>query len=134
MAICAENFTALLDSKGLQYQSYLDKDGDTVVDFPYHGKVTKCFFSGEEGRYFSLYLVYEKVPEEKFADVLFVCNELNAQYKWATFYVDRDSDLVIHDDALLSEESAAEEAFELLVRIIKITDDVKPQIMKAIYA
>ncbi len=134
MSACAELFTALLDSKGLRYGSHVDNDGDTVVDFPYQGKVAKCFFSGDEGKYFSLYIVYENVPEDKFADVLFVCNELNNKYKWATFYIDKDRDLVIHDDALLSVETAAEEAFELLARILNIGSEAKPLIMKAIYA
>ncbi len=134
MSVCADLFTAMLDSKGLRYETRVDNDGDTVVDFPYQGKVAKCFFSGEQGEYYSLYVVYERIPEEKFADLLFLCNELNARYKWATFYLDQDRDLVIHDDALLSVESAADEAFELLVRILKIAEDVKPAIMKAIYA
>ncbi|MBE6779027.1 MAG: YbjN domain-containing protein [Ruminococcaceae bacterium] len=134
MNACAEAFAALLESKGLQYQSGVDKDGDSVIDFPYNGKVTKCFFAGEDGAYFSLYQVYERIPEDKYADLLFLCNELNCRYKWATFYVDGDRDLVIHDDALLTVDTAADEAFELLVRIIKIVDDVKPAVMKAIYA
>lgn len=134
MSVCADLFTAMLDSKGFRYETRVDKDGDTVVDFPYQGKIAKCFFSGEQGEYFSLYVVFERIPEEKFADLLFLCNELNARYKWATFYVDQDRDLIIHDDALLSVESAADEAFELMVRILKIAEDVKPAIMKAIYA
>ena len=134
MNACAEAFAAALKSKGLTYDSGLDKYGDSVIDFPYNGKVTKCFFSGENGEYLSLYQVYERIPEEKYADLLFLCNELNCRYKWATFYVDSDRDLVIHDDALLTVDSAADEAFELLVRIVKIADDVKPLVMKAIYA
>ena len=134
MSVCSEMFTALLESKELRYDTRVDSDGDIVVDFPYQGKVAKCFFSGENGEYFSLYLVYERVPDDKYANVLFVCNELNCRYKWATFYLDQDKDIVIHDDALLSVESAADEAFELLVRILKIADDAKPLIMKAIYA
>ena len=48
--------------------------------------------------------------------------------------MDKDNDLVFHDDAILSPENAAEEAFELLIRTLKITDDVKPTFMRAIYA
>jgi hypothetical protein len=42
--------------------------------------------------------------------------------------------VVFHDDAILSPSNAADEAFELLLRTLKIGDDVKPQIMRAIYA
>ena len=48
--------------------------------------------------------------------------------------MDKDNDLVMHDDAIVSEDSAAEECFELLVRMLKISEDIKPRIMKAIYA
>ena len=134
MNACAELFVKNLKEKNLNFATADTDQGDTVVDFPYQGKVTKLIFSGETGEYCSLYLVYERVPEDKIANVIFTCNELNAEYKWVTFYVDKDNDLVIHDDAILSVESAAEEAFELLVRMLKVTDDLRPRIMKAIYA
>ena len=131
---CAELFTKNLESKNLNFQSGTDKDGDSVVEFPYQGKIAKMFFSGKDGGYFSIYVVYEHVPEDKIADAIFACNELNARYKWVTFYVDRDADVVLHDDAILSGDSADEEAFELLVRILKIGDEIRPILMKAIYA
>ena len=81
-----------------------------------------------------MYLVYERIPEEKVADVIFLCNELNAVYKWVTFYVDNDNDLVMHDDAIVSADIAADVCFELLVRMLKIVEDLKPRIMKTIYA
>ena len=95
--------------------------------------MTKCIFSGDQGEYLSIYLVYERVPEEKIADLLVVCNDLNCQYKWVTYYMDEDHDIVIHNDALLTPETADEVAFELLVRLVKIAEDAKPQVMKALY-
>lgn len=134
MQPCAAAFIENLKSKDLNYATKDTDRGDTVVDFPYQGKVTKCIFAGDQGEYFSMYLVYERIPKEKVADLIFLCNELNAEYKWVTYYVDSDNDLVMHDDAILSVESAAEEAFELLIRMLKISEDLKPRIMKAIYA
>lgn len=131
---CAELFVELLKSKNLNFQSGVDKDGDSVVEFPYQGKVLKVFFCGNEGQYMSMYLVYERVPADKLTDLIFACNELNSQYKWVTFYVDRDNDIVLHDDAILSVENAADEAFELLLRILKIGEDNKAKIMRLIYA
>ena len=131
---CAELFVELLKSKNLNFQSGVDKDGDSVVEFPYQGKVLKVFFCGNEGQYMSMYLVYERVPADKLTDLIFACNELNSQYKWVTFYVDRDNDIVLHDDAILSVENAADEAFELMLRILKIGEDNKAKIMRLIYA
>ncbi len=134
MRICAERFIEDLKAKGLNYQVEEAGDGDVCVSFPYQGKVTKCFFSGEEGQYLSMYLVYERVPEDKVADVIFLCNELNCKYKWVTYYLDDDKDLVIHNDAILTVDTAAEVAFELLVRLVKIAEEQKPAVMKTIYA
>lgn len=131
---CAELFVNNLKAKNLNFDCGTDKDGDSVVEFPYKGKTAKMFFTGENGNYFSIYVVYEHVPEDKIAEAVFACNELNCRYKWVTFYVDRDGDVILHDDAILSASDADEEAFELLVRILKIGDEVKPILMKAIYA
>lgn len=131
---CAELFTAFLEAKQLAFEAGTDSDGDSLVEFPYKGKTTRMFFCDDDGKYLSLYLIYEQVPEEKIADVIFACNELNSKFKWIKFYVDSRNNVVLQDDAILSVESAADEAFELLVRMIQISDDVKNTIMKAIYA
>lgn len=134
MLTCAERFIKNLESKNLNFDTHVDNDGDVVVEFPYSGKTTRMFFSGEEGAYLSMYLIFERIPKEKATNLILLCNALNAQFKWVTFYVDKDNDLILHDDAILSPENAADEAFELLVRMVKIADEKKPEIMKAIYA
>ncbi len=134
LKICAQKFVDNLKAKNLEFKAVTDKDGDSLIAFPYEGKVTRIFFSGDDGEYLSMYMVYESVPEDKVTDVILTCNELNSEYKWVTFYVDKDKDIVLHLDAVLSIDSAADEAFELLVRMIRISDDEKTRIMKAIYA
>ena len=130
----AEKFVNNLISKNLNFESGTDKDGDSIVEFPYKGKVAKMFFTGEDGKYFSLYMIYERIPEEKVPALIVTCNELNAEYKWITFYVDKDNDLILHTDGILSAADADEVAFELLIRTMKIAEDLKPALMKAIYA
>ena len=131
MNTCAELFIALLESQNFHYSSQVDDDGDVIIGFPFKGKTFRCFFND---KYLSLYCVYENIPEDKLVDVIFLCNELNTKYKWITFYVDHDKDMMLHDDAILSTENAAEEAMELLVRCINIGEEIKPLVMKAIYA
>ena len=131
---CAELLVAYIEAKGLTATSGLTSGGDSVVEFPYKGKATKMIFVGDKGEYLSLYLIYENVPEDKLADVIFVCNELNSQYKWVKFYVDDRNNIILQDDAILTVENAAEEAFELLIRMIQISEEAKLKIMKAIYA
>ena len=132
--LCADLFIDFLKSKNFNFNSFVDNDGDVIVDFPYDGKIAKCIFSGDEGKYLSLYLIYENVPEDRIANMIFACNELNTRYKWITFYVDSDKDLMLHDDAILAPENAADEAFEILLRTINIGKEAKPTIMRALYA
>ncbi|MBR5479668.1 MAG: YbjN domain-containing protein [Clostridia bacterium] len=131
---CAQNLANLLQLKGLDFDTKIDNDGDSVVIFGYGGKRILGIFSGEDGTYFSLGIFYESIPEDKIPDVIFACNEINATYKWVKYYVDHDGDLMIKSDAILSTDDGGEEAFELLLRVIKISEDAKPIIMKTIYA
>ena len=134
MITCAELFKDSLDSKGLRYD-YREVEADKCIFiFPYDGENFMCIFNGDEGRYLSIRMFPEKVPDEKYADVLLACNLLNAKFKYVKFYIDDDNEVALEDDAILSVESAADEAFELLVRTIDIYGDAKPVLMKAIYA
>ena len=111
-----------------------EEDGAVIIDFPYDGKIAKMIFNGEIGEYASFYLQYESVPAEKRLATIEACNEQNCRFKWVTFYVDKDNDLMLHVDALLDAETAADEAVEMLVRMIDIGQKAKNDLMKAIYA
>ena len=134
MNLCAQLLKEDLESKKMNFKCGTAKDGDSVIEFPYQGKVARMFFCGDEGHYLSIYVVFDHVPKEKTAEVIFACNKLNNEYKWVTFYLDNDNDVVLHLDAILTTSTAASEACELLVRILKLGEDAKPVIMKAIYA
>ena len=131
---CAQLFVDLLKSENLSFDSRFDSDGDFVVSVPFSGKTVKCIFSGDDGKYLSVYLLFESVPSDNIAQAILLCNTLNTKYKWVTFYVDEDNDLMLHDDAILTPSNAAEEAMEILIRLIKLSRDLKPEIMKEIYA
>ena len=134
MKLCAELLKKDLEAKKLKFQCSTDEDGDSLIELPYQGKTAKMFFCGDEGHYLSIYVVYENVPKDKIAPAIFACHALNVQYKWVTFYVDRENDVVLHLDAILDPATAAEESFELLVRTLKIGEEAKPVLMKGIYA
>ena len=65
---------------------------------------------------------------------LVVCNELNAEYRWFKFYLDKDKDVICLSDALLDEDSAGEECIDRLQRLVRIVDEVYPRFMRALYA
>ena len=121
-------------SKELQFETREIPDGGVVVHVPFKDLSINMIFNGEKGEYLSFYYQVASVPDEKLANLIVVCNKLNSTYKWLKFYVDDDKDIMAQDDAILTEENAGDETFELLFRGIKIVNDVKPIIMKAIYA
>lgn len=134
MKRCAELLTEKLTEKDYKFTTRETDSGNSVVLFPNNGKEAQCFFSGDNGEYLSIYMIFESVPKDKYAHAIVACNDVNAQYKWVTAYIDKDNDIMLHLDALLSPDTAAEEAFEMLVRFFQITNDIKPVLMKAIYA
>ena len=133
MLLSAKNFIEELESRSLKYTVRETGDTEVVVSFPYNGKTTNYFFSGEDGKYVSMYTLFENVPKDRLSQLCVVCNKLNADYKWFKFYVDKDNDLMIQDDAILTSESAADECFELLSRRVNVLEDVKPAIMEAVF-
>ena len=133
MKLCAQKLANHLDSENYNYSTRENDNGNSVVIFPYKGKEAQCVFSGDDGKYLSIYMVYESVPEDRFAQALIACNEVNVQYKWVAAYLDEERDIMLHLDALLSPRADASEAFEMLARFLDISEKIKPVIMKAIY-
>lgn len=130
----AQLFIDDLTSKNLKFNVREVPSGEVILSIVFDGKNTNFIFSGENGEYVSMYTLFESVPAEKVSDVLVVCNSLNTQLKWFKFYIDDENDLMIQDDAIITPETAAEECFELLARRVNIMKEVKPTIMRAIYA
>ena len=134
MKPCTESVIKWLESKNLTVVPSRSDERTDVLDFPWEGRNLKCVFTGDEGEYLSLYYYLESAPEDKIADVLMVCNEMNSTYKWVKFYVDSDNDITLQDDAILNVDNAGDETLELIVRMIDILKDTKPAFMRAIYA
>ena len=63
-----------------------------------------------------------------------VCNELNGQYRWGKFYLDKDSDVCFQCDAWLDEDTCGEEVLFMVRRIVGIVDDAYPKIARARFA
>ncbi len=135
MVICAEMFVETLRAKELQFDVRETEKGLCYVRFPYEGRITNVIFDSEDnGTHVALRTAFEKCPPEKVPDLLVVCNALNVQYRWLKFCVDDDNDIMVEDDAIVNPETAGEECFELLLRTVQILSEVKPSIMRAIYA
>ena len=63
-----------------------------------------------------------------------LCNELNAQYRWGKFFLDKESDICFQCDAWVSEKTCGEETLFIIRRIVGIVDDAYPKIARARFA
>lgn len=133
MLICAELFVSNLKSKNLTYDVQ-DLGDKTLVSFPYQNMKILFLFAGQQGEQAQLITSLEHVPEDKFVDLVLACNQLNNQFRFIKFTVDKDNDVMARADAILDTTSAGDECFELLIRSLQIIQDAKPLIMKSIYA
>ncbi|MCD8087835.1 MAG: YbjN domain-containing protein [Oscillospiraceae bacterium] len=135
MADYKKLFMEYMDDKGIKYKNvkdfvvqvtysgdhlktipvyvFFDKDGDPMVSF-------KCWEIAN----------FKEKPEKGVA----TCNDLNAEYRWVKFYIDKDSDVICQADAYVDEESCGEICRKMVSRVVNISDDAYPVLMKALWA
>ncbi|MDO4797789.1 MAG: YbjN domain-containing protein [Coriobacteriales bacterium] len=78
--------------------------------------------------------VIAHVPENKTDVALRAINEANVNYRWLTFFLDKDNDIVASGDAILSPNVVGDTCHELLNRTLNICDEAYSKFMKAIWA
>lgn len=74
------------------------------------------------------------VPEAKTEVALRAINEVNKGYRWLTFYLDGDHDIVASGDHILAPDVVGDTCFELLSRTLSICDEAYTSFMKALWA
>lgn len=144
MGKIAEIFKAHLDNKDIKYTYYAPDEN--------RNEAIKVAFSGDNAESISILFFFDKkddgdttsiniksfsiakVPTDKLMNLYVALNELNAEYRWVKFYIDKDNEVTVSGDAITDEESAADELEEILLRYINIIDEVYPRIMKALWA
>ena len=63
-----------------------------------------------------------------------VINELNLNFRWCTFVINTDNELIVKMDAILDMDTCGEECKELIYRTVGICDEAYPTIMNAFLA
>lgn len=71
------------------------------------------------------------VQTDRYAQLLSACNECNTTYRWAKFYIDEDSDLMVECDVPLRDSSVGDECVEVVMRLADIVDQAYATIMRA---
>ncbi len=134
-----KRFLKYLEDHNIRYDSKEREGQSDWVCVRYQGDnadtISLQFFFSRDGgdvavRIFSI----ARVPKNKTAAVLEVLNALMIEYRWLRFYLDSDNEVTAAIDAVITEETAAPVAGELLARGLNIVDDIYPRIMKVLWA
>ena len=136
MANYKQLFMNYMDRKGIKYSDVKDY----VVRVTYTGDNLKSIpvyvFFDSDGDPLVCLKCWDIVnfKDEKMASGIIACNELNKQYRWVKFYLDKDNDVVAQIDAYIDAETCGEECLNLVKRVVNITDEAYPTFMKAIWS
>ncbi len=137
MNLCAKNFIQTLDAKGLKYDVE-EREDDCVVSASFtmdNASLRVRLFIDDDNEHVAIRCFsIANAPENKYANALVACNKCNLEYRWIKFVIDSDRDINAQDDAIISPETAGEELFELMSRMLGIVDDCYPEFMKAIWS
>ena len=78
--------------------------------------------------------VIAHVPENKTDVALRAINDANVNYRWLSFFLDKDNDIVASGDQILSPDTVGDTCHELLTRTLNICDEAYESFMKAIWS
>lgn len=78
---------------------------------------------------------YCKFPAAKASAMYELCSDMNKEYRWVKFYVDKnDNTVTLSDDAVIQLDSCGEEVWELIFRMVSIADEAYPKFMKLLWS
>lgn len=77
--------------------------------------------------------VIAHVPEHKRDKALEVINAANMRYRWVSFFLDGDSDILARGDQVLMPDTIGDTCHELMMRTLAICDDASADFMRAIW-
>lgn len=135
----ALRFMSECDRVGLKYRDSRDlEDGNSLV---------VCGVDGKNNARYNVFFLFDKdqravsvrVPgllqfeAEKEDEMRILSNDLNGTYRWLKFFT-RDGKVNVQVDAIVAEETADRICVELLLRTMKIIDDIYPRFMHALWS
>ncbi len=74
-----------------------------------------------------------KVTDSKRDSILAAINQLNDQYRYVKFVMDKDNDVNVEYDLCLCTEDVGEICFEIFARFMQILDEAYPVLMHALW-
>ena len=132
-----ETVTAYFDSKGIKYLNSVDQPSRISLLFNTDNipQITVNVFFDEQDKPNVQFVGYDivKFNEENLIKGLEICNELNMEYRWLTFYINDTHSLVVNADALYNTENCGEISLSYILKMVNIVDQAYPKIMKNLW-
>lgn len=114
------------------------ENGKNVVSCGINGKSSHydMHFFFDEDNHSVCVRVFEllRVPIDKKFQVMELINQLNTNYRWVKFFVNKEENVNVQMDAVISKETSGKIVVELMSRAFKIIDEVYPQFMRTIWS
>lgn len=117
-----------------------EKGGMSLVEVAFRGRnfasVSLYFLSNAEGNDVAVRAAnLVKFPPERLDKLYAACNDINRRYRFAKFVVDPEKDVVNMELDIPSRcENVGAVAEEMLIRAVRILDEVYPRLMQATWA
>ena len=117
-----------------------EKGGMSLVEVAFRGRnfasVSLYFLSNAEGNDVAVRAAnLVKFPPERLDKLYAACNDINRRYRFAKFVVDPEKDVVNMELDIPSRcENVGAVAEEMLIRAVRILDEVYPRLMRATWA
>lgn len=74
------------------------------------------------------------IPEAKRAKLIGIVNDLNCEFRYAKFVLDKDGDVNVEYDYPVKCSNPAESAPEIVARMVRIIDKAYPRLMQGMWA
>lgn len=135
----AQSFLDLLEEKNMQPKAVREENGKTAVIASVHSKVTKydiVFLFDPEHMVQIMVPEILSCPQNKFLELLNVCNRQNAKFRWFKYYLTeaRDSfSLRIQSDLYIDPDNSGRICMDIMLRMIRVIDEAYPEFMKTIW-
>lgn len=133
-----ETVTAYFDSQGIKYLNSVDQPSRISLLFNTDNipQITVNVFFDEQDKPNVQFVGYDivKFNEENLIKGLEICNKLNMEYRWLTFFINDSHSLVVNADALYNTENCGEISLSYIMRMVNIVDEAYPKIMKNLWS
>ena len=120
-----------LDRQGIKYTEVKDNVLRIVYNADNMNSIKILVIFDKDGDDDIAFRCFEITPfKDREAAGMVVCNELNNQYRWVKFCIDKDSDIVCEADAIVDMDSVGPEVMRIVKLMVNIVDKAYPTIMK----